>query len=192
MVIAQPLILLFLGPAFAPSGVILEVLGLVLFLTYLNTMLGQLLISVDRIGRWNLAMIFATILTLLLDLFLVPWAARMFGNGGLGGVISYAITESMMLAAAILLLPKGTFAWSNLRTVGLTMVAGLGMVSACWWLRERNLALAVLVGAITYLALVLLLRILSSEDLALLKAGGAQVLMKLRGGKRAAAHIGSE
>lgn len=192
MLIARPMILLLLGEGFAPSGEILELQGLVLFVIYLNTMLGQLIISTERTSRWNVVMIAVTVLTLPLDLFLMPWTERVLGNGGLGGVISYAITESVMLAATILLLPKNTFAWSNLRTVVLTMVAGLGMVAASWWFRDSYMILSVLVGAVSYFALVMLLRILSPEDMGLLKAGMGQVLAKLRGGNQAPAGLGGD
>ncbi|NTU77958.1 MAG: flippase [Chloroflexales bacterium] len=191
-VVAEPLVLLLYGPEFAPAGDILGILGIVLIFTYLNTALAQLLIAAERTGKWNIVMIVAVLLTLPLDLMLVPWAERVFGNGALGGAISFSITELLMLAAAILLLPKGTLNWRNVRTVVLSLAAGLGMVAVAWSLRDFNLVLAVLAGGVIYPVLVLLLRILSPEDIELLKAGVTQVIAKLRGGKRASASLGSD
>lgn len=186
-VVAEPLVLLMYGPEFRPSGQILAVLGIVLILTYLNTMLGQLLISVERTGAWNIVMLIATILTVPLDLLLVPWAEHIFANGALGGAFSFLVTELMQLSVAILLLPKGTLYWGNVRTVLLTMLAGVAMVASSWWLRDHYLILAILAGAITYTLAVLLLRIIPREDMLLVWEGVSQVLRKLRGRKGAPA-----
>ena len=192
IIVADPMMLLLYGPAFAPSGQILAILGLVLLFTYMNTMLGQLLISAERTKPWNVVLISATLLTAPLDLFLVPWTHRVYGNGALGGAIAFTVTELIMISSAILLLPKGTLRWSNLRTVVLSLLSGLIMVGVSWWWRDSYLILSILLGAITYPALVLLLRIIPQEDLLLLKEGFTKILGRFQRDKQATAGLGGD
>lgn len=180
MVIAKPLILLLYGPDFIASSAILAVLGIVLIFTYLNTLLGQLLISTDRTGKWNIVMIGATLLTIPLDFVLVPWTRDVLQNGALGGALSFLITECGMVIGAILLLPKGTLQWSNVRTATLTLISGLLMVSTSWWFRDNLMAVSIIVGALTYSGAVLLLRIIPPEDMLLIKGMIMTVIDRLR------------
>lgn len=190
-VVARPLVLLLYGPEFAPSGDILAILGFVLIFTYLNTILGQLLISAERTGRWNIVMIAATVLTLPLDIVLIPWAQQTYGNGALGGALSFLLTELLMLSCAILLLPKGTLFWGNVRSACLTLVAGAAMVVASLLLVDRNLILGVLAGAAVYPAMVLLLRIIPAEELLVLRQSLGKLAGRLRGRKPAPAELGN-
>jgi O-antigen/teichoic acid export membrane protein len=179
-IIARPLVLLLYGTEFTPAGDILALLGIVLIFMYVNTMLGQLLISAERTNPWNAVMVFATIITLPLDLYLIPMAQRSFGNGALGGAMSFLFTELLMTFAAIALLPRGTLSWRNLRTVAFVLCAGLTMAYVSTRALELNLVLAILGGAVTYPAMVLLLRVLPKEDLLVLKGAAARLIAKLR------------
>lgn len=191
VVIGQPLVALLYGPEFAPSGGILMMLGVVLIFTYLNTILGQLLISVDRTGPWNVVMIVAIIVTLPIDYVLVPWTAHVFGNGALGGTLAFLVTEFGMVVSAILLLPRETLHWSNVRTALLTLISGLLMMAASWWFRDGFMIISILVGAVTYVAAVMLLRIIPGEDLLLIKNAVMGVVGRLRRDKEAATSIGN-
>lgn len=192
VIIANPIVVLLYGPEFAQSGPILAVLGVVLIFTYLNTLLGQLLISTDRTSKWNLVMIGGIALTLPLDLVLIPWTHNTFGNGALGGTVAFLFTEFVMVASAILLLPKGTIQWSNVRNASLTLFAGLVMVATSWWWRDTMLPLSILVGAITYIGLVFLLRIIPPQDLKLLQDVAIQILHRIRRTQPAAASPSSD
>jgi O-antigen/teichoic acid export membrane protein len=191
VLIARPLIALLYGAEFSPSGSILEMLGVVLIFTYLNTMVGQLLIATDRTAKWNMVMVAAILMTVPLDLLLVPWAQRMYGNGGLGGTTSFLLTESTMLVVGILLLPAGTLSWSNVRTALLALISGLLMVAAAWWWRDSYLALSIAVAAITYMTLVIVLRVVPRQDLELAVRAAQQVLARVRRSKQAPASAGN-
>ena len=180
IVIANPLVIMLYGSEFAQSGPVLAVLGSVLIFMYLNTLLGQLLISTDRTSKWNLVMTGGVLLTLPLDLVLVPWTRDTYGNGALGGTIAFLFTEFWMVVGAILLLPKNTIQWSNVRTAALSLFAGLVMIATSWWWRETLMPLSILVGAVTYIGLVFLLRIVSHEDLLLLKELGSHLVRRFR------------
>jgi O-antigen/teichoic acid export membrane protein len=191
VVIGKPLVALLYGPEFAPSGGILMMLGVVVIFTYLNTILGQLLISTDRTSKWNVVIIMAIVATLPIDYVLVPWTHQVFGNGGLGGTLAFLITEFGMVVAAILLLPPKTLQWSNVRTASLTLLSGLLMMATSWWFRDTMMIVSIIIAAITYTVSVALLRIIPNEDLLILKNAAMGIFGRLRRNKDAPASIGN-
>lgn len=167
LVVGRPLMVLLYGPAFAPGGMVLTVLGLVVPMTYLNILLGRFLIACDRQISWTVVMIGATLITVPLDLWLVPLCQARFGNGALGGAFSFVIAELGMTLAGLVLLPRGVLGRANALTALRTLAAGLLMAATCWWFREMFLAVPVLIGAAVYSVLVLVLRAIPPADLAL-------------------------
>ena len=175
VVAAQPAVQLLYGTAFAPTSAILSLMGIVIILTYLNVFIGQYLISIDRQNQWTWVMAAATLLTLPLDLWLIPWCAQAFDNGGLGGALSFIITEGGMLLAGLLLMPAGTLRRANLWLALRALFAGLLMLVVTAWVASfplpeaLRLALIVLTGALVYLLAAFLLRLFAPEDLALVR-----------------------
>jgi O-antigen/teichoic acid export membrane protein len=163
-VLANPIVVLLYGPAFAKSGPVLAMLGLLLIVTYVNMLLGFLLISMDRQKTMAVVMLVMTCATILLDLILVPWTMKTFANGALGGALSYVLTESGMLIAGIALLPRGAFNRGNTQVITRLILAGAVMAAATWFVRESFLLIPVLVGAVTYIGMILILRALPKED----------------------------
>ncbi len=190
MIVADPLVVLLFGAEFAPSGPVLAVMGIVLIFTYLNILLGKFMLATDRQNIWTVVMVTATVLTVPLDLLFIPWCRQMFANGAIGGALSYVVTESGMVLAGLLLLPRGLLGWANVRTGALIMLSGLAMVGATWWFRDAFLVVPILVGAVTYIGLILLLRVISSEDRALLTQLARQMLQRVRRRNRETASVG--
>jgi hypothetical protein len=85
-----------------------------------------------------------------------------------------------MTAIGVYLLPKGSLGWSNVRTGIKIAVAGLVMVSVTWWVRDMFIAIPVLIGALTYISMIALLRIVPQEDVLLLKQLIQALKSKLR------------
>jgi O-antigen/teichoic acid export membrane protein len=186
MVIARPLVALIYGPAFAPAGAILSLLGVVIIFTYLNILFSQMLISVDRPHLWTIVLVVSTIVTVVLDILLVPWCQQVFGIGALAGAITYLLVEAAQVCAGVLLLPKGTLGWMNVRTAALALAAGLVMAGAVWLTHDLPIVVPVAVGAVVYPGMVLLLRIVPREDFALLYELARQAAARLRPGAAAA------
>jgi O-antigen/teichoic acid export membrane protein len=168
LVIANPLVILLFGEEFKESGPVLAIFGVVLIVTYQNILIGRLLIAIDRQNIWTLVMAIATIATIPLDIVLIPWCARIFQNGAIGGALSFLITESAMLVAGLLLLPKGSLNGANLWRLVRILLAGLGMTVAVWEFQNYFLGIAIFSGMVTYPILIFLLRVLPKEDIALL------------------------
>jgi len=179
-VIADPLVALLFGAEFAPSGPILALFGIVLILTYQNMLLGQFLISTDRQNVWTMVMAGAAVATLPLDLFFIPWCQTAWGNGGIGGALTFIVTELGMLIVGLRLLPRGSLGRSNAWVAVRALVVGLAMVGIVWWLRDLFIAIPVMVGVAVYVGLVLLLRIVPREDLDLFQSLARGALGRLR------------
>jgi hypothetical protein len=125
-------------------------------------------------------MAIAAAITIPLDLVLVPWCQREFGNGAIAGALSYIITEFGMVIAGIALLPKGSLGRSNIVSAIRIVTAGLAMVGTIWWARDMFIAIPVAIGAITYIAMIMILRVIPNEDLALFKQMAQGMIRKLR------------
>ena len=164
LVVAGPLVVLLFGPEFAPSGPILALMGIVLILTYQNILLGKFLVATDRQNSWTIVMAVTAIVSVPLDFLLVPWCQRQFGNGAIGGALSFILTELAMNIVGIWLLPRGSLGRSNVRVAALGLTAGLAMVAVAWPLRGYFLGLPIAAGAVVYAALIVILRVLPSED----------------------------
>jgi O-antigen/teichoic acid export membrane protein len=175
-IVGTPLVTLLFGDEFIPSGIILSLFGIVLILTYLNIYLGLTLISMDRHNHWTAVMAAATLVTIPLDLWLIPWASQTYGNGGIGGALSFMVTEGAMVICGFALLPKGILdrssAWMALRA----SLAGLVMVAAAWRFRDQSLFVQVLVGMIVYSLMAWLLRLVRTGDVATLLRAALSVL----------------
>jgi O-antigen/teichoic acid export membrane protein len=163
-VLATPIVVLLYGPAFASSGPVLSILGIVLIMTYADMLLGFLLISMDRQKTLAVVMLVMTLATIPLDLFLVPWAMKTFANGALGGALSYTVTETSIVVVAATLLPKGTFDRENIKVIFKLLTSGCVMAAITWLVRDAFLLIPILVGAVTYIGMILILRAIPKDD----------------------------
>ncbi len=184
LVIANQLVVLIFGPDFANSGPILMAFGVVLILTYQNVLIGMTLIASDRQNPWTRIIIIATLLSIPLDLILIPLCQQLLNNGAIGGALAFILTESFMLIAGLRLLPAGTLNRRNLSAAARTVLAGMIMVAATWWLRDVFIAIPILVGAVVYLVCVFGMRLISPETWDLFRSLSAVVKQRF-GGRRA-------
>jgi O-antigen/teichoic acid export membrane protein len=182
-VLAGPVILLVNGPAYSPAIPILALLGLVLIFTYLSTFFAYLAIISKRSHIWAWVMVISVVLKIVLNIVLIPWCQARFGNGGIGSALSYLVTEGGMVAAGILMMPKQTFAWENLRKLVLIVAVGCLMYFVCWMLSDMVIVVPIIAGAAVYLCLILGLRIVPAEDLKLLRDTFERIVARLRGAK---------
>jgi O-antigen/teichoic acid export membrane protein len=188
-VLATPIVVLLYGPAFVKSGPVLAVLGMLLIVTYVNMLLGFLLISMDRQKTLAVVMLAMTLATMILDFILVPWAVRVFANGALGGALSYVVTEAAILIAGVALLPSGTFNRENVKVIAKLLLAGCVMAAITWSVRDAFIGIPILVGAVTYAGLILLLRAIPKEDRDALFKLVSSLFHRLRGRFAASAEL---
>ena len=186
VVLADSLVLLLFGDGFAKSGPVLAVLGLTLIFTYQNVLLGQFLISTDRQDGLTVLIGLGMLATIALDIVLVPWCQKTFDNGAIGGALAYVITEAGIFIGCLRLLPKGIFGWDQVRLYAQVLLVGLIMLVTTWWLRHLFIAIPIVFGVVTYVGLLVLLRLLPQGDWPVLKDLGKDALARLGMGKPAA------
>jgi O-antigen/teichoic acid export membrane protein len=167
-IVSENVIGLLYGPAFAPSALVLALMGIVLIFMYQNILMGQFLISVDRQNSWTAVMVAGLVLTIGLDIVLVHWFQRTIGNGAVGGAVSYVISEMLMFIAGLFLLPRSLLGRRNAATAGRILLAGGLMTVSCWWARDLFIAVPVLIGAVVYTAAILALRVVPADDQAII------------------------
>ena len=112
-------------------------------------------------------MALAMVCTIGLDLVLVPFCRDTFGNGGIGGSLSFIITETGMVVYGIVMLPKGSLGRVNIGTAVRIVAAGLVMAGAASLVRSMFIAIPVLVGAIVYVVMLFVLRLIPHDDWAM-------------------------
>jgi O-antigen/teichoic acid export membrane protein len=178
--IATPACVLIFGDDFRESGPVLALFGLMVLLTYPATLLGRVALATGRQMLWVQLMIGATLVSIPLDLVLVPWTRDRFDNAAIGGVLAYLITESAVLVAALLWVSPGMLdrqlAGRSAKAIG----AGVAMGLVVWPLRNTFILVPVLTGALVYGVAVIVLRAVSSEDREMLSS----VLTRLSGRRR--------
>lgn len=166
--VADQAAVLLYGEHFVNTGPILALFGIVLIFTYLNMLLGRYLISMDKQNQWTVVMAVATIATLPLDLLLIPYCGARFGNAGIGGAISFIVTELGMMIAGLWLLPRGTLGRENIIVAAKSLVSGLVMFGVAWAVRAMPIVVPIVLGAAAYCGGALVLGVLSREDKRLL------------------------
>jgi O-antigen/teichoic acid export membrane protein len=181
LVIANRLVVTLFGASFANSGPVLGVLGLVMILTTQNMLVGRSLIAIDRQRQWIAAQAVMGLATVLLDLVLVPWCQRAYGNGALGGALSYVVTESALLTTGIILLPRGALTRRNASVAARGLLAGLLMAAATWWLRDLFLGIPVAAGAVVYVTALWALRAVPAEELRYVRDLAVSMVRRLQG-----------
>jgi O-antigen/teichoic acid export membrane protein len=164
VIMAEPICVLLFGEAFRESGAVLAVLGVVTIFEFGNILLGQFAQATGRQKFFNVVMIVATVVSVPLDLVLVPWAHEALGNGAVGGALAFIVTEIMILSVAVWRLAPGLLDRVTLVRAIKCVLAGAAMFLTAWPLREVFLPVPVLVGAVTYLGVLLLLSTLDNEE----------------------------
>lgn len=118
---------LIYGPThFAPGATILEALSPVLFLLFIDMLLGVVIYATGRGTGFAIAKIVSVFVATGLDILLIPLFQERLGNGGIGVVVALALSEFVVLAAGITALPRGTLE----PAMALDVARALGAVGA--------------------------------------------------------------
>ena len=186
MVLADATVVLLFGDGFAGSGPVLSVMGIVLLLTYQNMLLGRFLIATDRQNVWTGITAAITLASIPLDLVLIPWCQRAFGNGAIGGALKFVITELAMLVVGLRLLPKGSLgkadAWLAIRC----LIAGGLMALVTWPFRDAFVAIPLALGVTAYVVVALALGLVRRDEIAAFSQAARRTVMRRLGHSEAA------
>ena len=108
LLFAETAVGLIYGPGFAPAATILKVYAPALFLVFIDILLGNTLYAAGAAVGFAVVLAVKVLVSAGLSLVLVPILQARTGNGGIGIVLSFALSELVVLSGALVLLPRGT------------------------------------------------------------------------------------
>lgn len=180
VVMAQPLVDLVLGAEFSDAGPVLALLGIMLVFTFHTTLVGQFAVATGREVAIYLTLFFAALLTIPLDLVFVPFADDRFGNGAIGGAMSYIVTEVLIFVVGVVWIAPGIVGRSTARRIGKCAIASAAMVGIALWLRDLPIVVPIAGAGAVYVVALVLLRTLHDDELARLRRAGDKIRGRLR------------
>jgi O-antigen/teichoic acid export membrane protein len=182
---AGPVIHLLYGADYAHSVPVLAILGLCIPAMYMNIMLGQVLIAMERQTIWTWVMATTTVVNPLLNLALIPWTQHRYGNGAIGAAISLLLTEIVVVAAGFWLIGRRVFDGGSARRAALGLVAATAAGGAAYamggvigWFPSLIVGLLVFAGAAA------VLRVFTPGEVELMRQGLRKVTRRIPGLKR--------
>jgi O-antigen/teichoic acid export membrane protein len=167
--------------AFAPAEANLRILAAHVFLIYFSMTIGCCLAAAGRERAWALAQVGCVVAAAALDLLLVPLFQAHTGNGGLGIAVSLVACEVLMLAVALVLVPRGVVDRAFLGTLVRALAAGGAMAGVAALLSEQNPIAGAAAAGLAYLGALALLGGLDREQ----RAALARIFSRRRGGAEA-------
>ena len=93
---------------FAPAATILQVFAPGIFLLFVDILLGNVFYASGGGIGFAVAKIVSVGVAALLDVLLVPWFQAHHGNGGIGVVVAYAVSEVAVFVGVLIVLRRGT------------------------------------------------------------------------------------
>jgi O-antigen/teichoic acid export membrane protein len=100
--------LIYGSEGFAPSATILRVFSPALFLLFIDILLGNIIYASGGGTGFAIAKVVSVVAGTALDLVLIPMFQSRFGNGGIGVVVAFALSELVVFAGALMVMRRGT------------------------------------------------------------------------------------
>jgi len=93
---------------FGPAATILRVFSPALFLIFIDILLGNIIYASGGGTGFAVAKIVSVVVGTALDLALIPLFQQRLGNGGVGVVVAFALSELVVFAGAVMVMRRGT------------------------------------------------------------------------------------
>lgn len=175
-IVSAPLILLMYGEGpFEHSIWSLRIFSACIVVVSVDVVLGSVLIARGRQKQWSYMAIAAAVFNPLMNAWMIPLTQSMWQNGGIGAALATLLTEGLMMAGALWLMPEKVFSTRNLKTAAKAAFCALLMMLVLHLTGIGNLLVIVPLGALLYGILAVALRVLPPEDIHhLLHAAGLE------------------
>lgn len=148
-------------PEFRHSIPLLAIQALTLPVTGSLMLVGTVVIAADKQKEWAITMAITSAVSLILDVLLILFFDRVYGNGAIGVSTTAVLCEGLMMALGIRLVPAGVIGrpvlLAAIRSVAASLVM-LAVMGAVKLLFAPGLLPLVLVGGPVYLAALLAVR----------------------------------
>lgn len=166
------------GESFVPSVPLITILAIDQPLGAIDMVLGTALFSLRKERGWLVVAILGATFNPVMNLAAIPLFESHTQNGAIGAACVEVATEILMMAGAVLLLPRGFLGvetvWAGVRVL-------LAASCAYWvvaYLGAASLPLALVCGPVAYMALLVALRVATFSDLASVSAVARQALRR--------------
>jgi O-antigen/teichoic acid export membrane protein len=100
--------LIYGARGFGPAATILEVFAPGLFLLFVDILFGNVLYASGRGTGFAAAKVASVVVGTGLDFVLIRWFQDRYGNGGIGVVVAFALSEFVVFGGALIALRRGT------------------------------------------------------------------------------------
>jgi O-antigen/teichoic acid export membrane protein len=152
------------GSDYVNSIPLMMIMSVQMPIVAVDMVLGTVIMAIGRERTWVKVGLAATLLNIGANLVAIPYFAGVAQNGPIGSSLVTVLTELWMFAAAVAIIPKqlldSRILWISLRVV----IASVAAAVVATALMSTALLLAAVGGAITYIALAIVLRVVSADD----------------------------
>jgi O-antigen/teichoic acid export membrane protein len=163
--------------AFGPAAVILQVFAPGMFLLFIDILLSYVVYACGKGKFFAIAKIASVFVSTALDLVFIPIFQARTGNGGIGVLVSFAVSEVVVFAGALLALPRRTLGIASLLDVFRAILAAVGTVLLFHFAPPITPLLGIPLCVVAFAAASVAFGLISRRDLALLQT----VVRSLRG-----------
>ncbi len=156
---------------FGPSGIILKVYAPGFFLLFMNILFSASLVALDRAKAFTVVKVASVVVSTALELVLIPIFQQHTGNGGIGVVAAFVISEFVVFAGVMVLLRQAELELNVSGDIARALGSAALTLLLFWWLPPLPFLLGVPVCVITFL--------LCSVGLGLVRRSDAQLFRAL-------------
>jgi O-antigen/teichoic acid export membrane protein len=100
--------LIYGSEGFGPAATILQVFSPGLFLLFIDILLGNIIYASGGGTGFAVAKVVSVVVGTVLDFVLIPVFQQRLGNGGVGVVVAFALSELVVFAGALMVMRRGT------------------------------------------------------------------------------------
>lgn len=151
---------------FGPAATVLQLFAPTLFLYFFDMLLAYVSVAAGRTRALAVAKLASVATSTALALWLVPLCQARLGNGGVGLVSSIGLSELVMMAGCLLVLPQGALDRATLLDVGRAAVAGALTVLLFHFLPAITPWVAIPACVTVFSLLAMALRLVSPSEIA--------------------------
>jgi O-antigen/teichoic acid export membrane protein len=163
MLLAERIIRLLFGENYLPSIAILRIIISAVAFTYLNSLFGYFLASIDK-QMDSLKMLgIAVVMNILLNLMLIPRYSYV------GAAVATVISQFFFLLFFLFYISKTPYHYFPLRLIAKTIFACLIMAVVILLFKSLNLLLLIIISIVVYFLIVLAIRYFDAQDRLILR-----------------------
>ena len=182
---ASPVIHVLYGTAYDRSVPVMALLGLSIPPMYLNIVLSQVLVAMNRQSVWTWVMVVTTVVNPIFNLALIPLTQHRYGNGAIGAAIALFLTELVAVGIGVALVGRVVFDRGTARRVAFGVCAAAATYAAGFVVaRVAGPVASIAAAAATFVLLAAALRLFTPEELGLIRGGLERVSRRLGGPRK--------